>query len=58
MQKDDIAAFIRIPSVFISFVAGEWLRQQLHFEVPWNPVRVSINTDGERAYSTQLRYFR
>jgi len=47
MQKDEIAALIRIPSVFVSYATGEWLLGQLQSEVPWDPVRVSLTTNGE-----------
>lgn len=45
-----MASLVRIPSVFITMVAGEWLLNQMHRQVPWNPVQVTIDTAGERKH--------
>ncbi|KAG7402044.1 hypothetical protein PHYBOEH_007258 [Phytophthora boehmeriae] len=48
MMKDDMASSVRIPSVFISYVSGEWLLDALRRAAPWDPVRVTIDANGER----------
>ena len=48
MMKDDLASGIRIPSVFISYTSGEWLLDAMRRAVPWDPLRVSIDVNGER----------
>ncbi|KAG7386765.1 hypothetical protein PHYPSEUDO_015273 [Phytophthora pseudosyringae] len=47
MMKDDMASSVRIPSVFISYASGEWLLDAMSRAVPWNPLRITIDSNGE-----------
>ncbi|ETM34486.1 hypothetical protein L914_18447 [Phytophthora nicotianae] len=47
MMKDEMASSIRIPSVFISYVSGDWLLDAMSRAVPWNPLRMTLDTNGE-----------
>lgn len=47
MMKDDMASSIRIPSVFISYASGEWLLDAINRALPWNPLQITINNNGE-----------
>ncbi|KAG6975373.1 hypothetical protein JG688_00002444 [Phytophthora aleatoria] len=47
MMKDDMASSIRIPSVFISYASGEWLLDARSRAAPWNPLRITIDNNGE-----------
>ncbi|KAE9037460.1 hypothetical protein PR003_g6478 [Phytophthora rubi] len=47
MMKDDMASSVRIPSVFISYASGEWLLDAMSRAAPWDPLRITIDTNGE-----------
>ncbi|CAH0481030.1 unnamed protein product [Peronospora belbahrii] len=47
MMKNDMAYNVRIPSVFISYASGEWLLDAMSHTVPWDPLRITIDTNGE-----------
>ncbi|OWZ22064.1 BRCA1-associated protein [Phytophthora megakarya] len=47
MMKDDMASSVRIPSVFISYASGEWLLDARNRALPWNPLRITIDSNGE-----------
>ncbi|CAI5713596.1 unnamed protein product [Peronospora destructor] len=47
MMKNDIAGSIYIPSVFISYASGEWLLDAMSRAVPWDLLRVTIDSNGE-----------
>lgn len=49
MQKDQHASNICIPSVFVSYAAGSRILQSLQRSGPWNPVKLTLSNDGERA---------
>ena len=48
MMKNNIASSIYIPSVFISYTSGEWLLDAMSRAVPWDVLRVTIDSNGER----------
>jgi hypothetical protein len=54
MMKDDMASSVRIPSVFISYASGEWLLDAMKRAVPWNPLRITIDANGEREFKAFL----
>uniref|UniRef100_M4BE67 RING-type E3 ubiquitin transferase n=1 Tax=Hyaloperonospora arabidopsidis (strain Emoy2) TaxID=559515 RepID=M4BE67_HYAAE len=47
MMKDDMVSRLRIPSMFISYTSGEWLLDAINRAVPWDPLRVTVNVNGE-----------
>ncbi|KAF4036626.1 Ring finger domain [Phytophthora infestans] len=47
MMKDDMASSVRIPSVFISYASGEWLLAARSRAAPWNPLRITLDSNGE-----------
>lgn len=47
MMKDDMASSVRIPSVFISYVSGEWLLDAMRRAAPWAPVKITLDANGE-----------
>ncbi|KAL4154992.1 hypothetical protein PRNP1_007106 [Phytophthora ramorum] len=47
MMKDDMASSVRIPSVFISYASGEWLLDAMSRAAPWNPLEITIDSNGE-----------
>lgn len=51
MQKDQHASNIHIPSVFVSYAAGSQILQSLQRAGPWNPVKLTLSSDGERTSS-------
>ncbi|KUF98360.1 Importin subunit alpha [Phytophthora nicotianae] len=54
MMKDEMASSIRIPSVFISYVSGEWLLDAMSRAVPWNPLRMTLDTNGEHGADVKV----
>lgn len=52
MQKDQHASNIRIPSVFVSYAAGAKILYSMQSAVPWNPVTLTLSSDGERTFRT------
>ncbi|TYZ64991.1 hypothetical protein PybrP1_005783 [[Pythium] brassicae (nom. inval.)] len=45
--KDQHASSIRIPSVFVSYATGSRILQSLQRSGPWNPVQLTLSSDGE-----------
>ncbi|CAH0487837.1 unnamed protein product [Peronospora farinosa] len=52
MMKNNMASSIYIPSVFISYASGEWLLDAMSRAVPWDVLRVTIDSNGELPQAT------
>lgn len=55
MQKDQHASDIHIPSVFVSYAAGAKILYSMQSAAPWNPVKLTLSSDGERTSHMMIR---